>query len=553
MSISSAPKGADLTSPEAHPRAVEPVTLVLTVLLSVVGAFIGLHMITTLGVSPNTAVIGALVAMLVGRIPVMHLRRMRSIHRQNLVQSAISGATFAAANSLLVPIAVPFALGRPELIWPMLLGAAIGLVVDSWVLYRVFDSKLFPARAAWPAGVAAGETLVAGDEGGKKAMVLGIGGLIGFAGSWIKISGAALPLSAAGVALIGNIFALFAFGLGLGVRQYSEEWFGLDLTAEYIPHGVMVGAGLVALAQAVVLMVRKRQNAKPADAIEVRNPEALHETVDEQGLRRALGEGYVLFVFGAIVVAVLGGVLGELSLVQTVGWVLLAGIGALIHQLIVGLAAMQSGWFPAFAVTLIFLVLGLVIGLPTVPLALFVAYVAATGPAFADMGYDLKAGWMLRQGSTPYHLVEKAGRRQQYIAQLSGFGVALLVVALTWQSYFSGGQIPPVSTVYADTIKAGLTDPSTLVNLLIWAVPGALVQIIGGPGRQMGVMLATGLLILTPYACWFVFAALLARVIWAKVKGKEEAEKDLTLIGSGLIAGSSLSDVSHIFGGEESA
>ncbi|MFC5824123.1 OPT/YSL family transporter [Nonomuraea insulae] len=549
MSFTTTQKGADLHGPESHPKAVEPVVLILTVLLSVVGAFIGLHMITTLGVSPNTAVIGALVAMLVGRVPIMHLRKMRSIHRQNLVQSAISGATFAAANSLLVPIAVPFVLGRTDLIWPMLVGAAIGLVVDSWVLYRVFDSKLFPGRAAWPAGVAAGETLVAGDEGGRKAVVLGIGGLVGFAGSWLRVGGAALPLSAAGVALIGNIWALGAFGLGLGVRQYSDEWFGLNLAEQYIPHGFMVGAGVVALAQAVWLLMRGKGGGSKQNAVEVRIPEAAVETVNERGLRRALVEGYVLFLLGAVVVAVLGGVLGELTPLQTLGWVLLAAFGALVHELIVGLAAMHSGWFPAFAVTLIFLVLGLVVGIPTVPLALFVAYVAATGPAFADMGYDLKAGWILRQGSTPYRLVEKAGRKQQYIAQLVGFGVALVVVALAWQSYFGDGQIPPVSAVYAETVKAGLTDSSTLVNLLLWAVPGALVQLVGGPERQMGVMLATGLLILTPYACWFVMAALVARVVWTRVRGKSEAEKDLNLIGSGIIAGSSLSDISRIFGG----
>lgn len=550
MSTTTPPKGKDLQGAESHPKAVEPVVLGLTVVLSVVGAFIGLHLVTTLGITANTAVIGALVAMLVGRIPLMHLRRMRSIHRQNLVQSAISGATFAAANSLLVPIAVPFVLGREDLVWPMLAGAAIGLLVDSWVLYRVFDSKLYPARAPWPPGVAAGETIVAGDEGGRKALVLGIGGLVGFLGSFIKVAGAALPFSAAGVALIGNIWALFMFGLGLGVRQYSDAWFGVDLSAQYIPHGFMVGAGLVALVQAVLILVRREKPA-PATAVEVHNPEALRGTVDEKGLRRALGEGYVLFVLGALVVGILGGVLGDLSPIALIGWVLLAGFAALVHELIVGLAAMHSGWFPAFAVTLIFLVLGLVIGIPTVPLALFVAYVAATGPAFADMGYDLKAGWMLRQGATPYQLVERAGRKQQYIAQLVGFGVALAVVALTWQSYFADSQIPPVSKVYADTVSAGLTETSTLINILLWAIPGAIIQWLGGPERQLGVLLATGLLILTPYACWFVFAALLARVIWTRLKGKEKAENDLNLIGSGIIAGASLSDVSRVFESKE--
>ncbi|MEW2353107.1 OPT/YSL family transporter [Spirillospora sp. NPDC029432] len=551
MSITPSLKGAGLHGAESHPRAFEPVTLVLTVVLSVLGAFIGLHLVTTLGISANTSVIGALIAMLVARVPARKLREMRSVHRQNLVQSAISGATFAAANSLLVPIAVPFVLGRSDLVWPMLLGAAIGLFVDSWVLYRIFDSKLFPARSTWPPGVAAAETIVAGDEGGRKAVVLGIGGLVGFLGSFVKIAGNALPFSAAGVALIGNIWALAMFGVGLGVNQYGKEWFDVDLNELYIPHGFMVGAGLIALVQAVILLLRRspeKESAAGETAVGAEQPEAMEGTVDERGLRRALTEGYVLFFLGALTVGLVGGILGELSVVQLIGWCVLAGFAALVHQLIVGLAAMHSGWFPAFAVTLIFMVLGLVIGIPTVPLALFVAYVASTGPAFADMGYDLKAGWILRQGGTPYKLVEKAGRKQQYIAQLVGFGVALAVVALTWRSYFEGNEIPPVSKVYADTVAGGLTDTSTLTNILIWAIPGALIQLIGGPERQMGVLLATGLLILTPYACWFVLGALAFRIIWGRVRGPE-ASGELNLIGSGLIAGSSLTDVSRVVKG----
>ncbi|WP_020573152.1 OPT/YSL family transporter [Actinopolymorpha alba] len=544
MSTTSPLKGADLKGADSHPRAVEPVVLGLTVVLSVLGAFIGLHLVTTLGVTANTSVIGALVAMLVGRIPLWRLRDMRSIHRQNLVQSAISGATFAAANSLLVPIAVPFALGRPDLVWPMLAGAAIGLFVDAFVLYRIFDSKLFPGREAWPPGVAAAETLIAGDEGGRRAVVLGLGGLVGLVGSILK-----LPMSAAGVALIGNIWALLMFGVGLGLRQYSEPWFGIDINGLYIPHGVMVGAGLVALGQAIVLLVRRERTGREHEAeragAHARHVEEQGATVDEARLRRALSEGYVLFTLGALVVAVLGGVLGHLSPLQMVGWCLLAGFAALVHELIVGLAAMHSGWFPAFAVTLIFLVLGLVIGIPTIPLALFVSYVAATGPAFADMGYDFKAGWIVRKGGTPYRLVERAGRKQQYIAQLVGFGVALVIVAVTWQSYFADNLIPPVSKVYADTVAAGLGESSTLINILLWAIPGAIVQLLGGPSRQMGVMLATGLLILTPWACWLVFAALILRVVWRKVKGPK-AESDLNLIGAGIIAGNSLSDVSRV-------
>lgn len=560
--MSQTPPVSPAEAPEdrAHPRALEPVTLVVTVVLSVLGAVIGLVLITTLGIAPNTSVIGALIAMLIGRISFAALSRMRDPHRQNLVQSAISGSTFAAANSLVTPIAVPFLLGRPDLVWPMLGGAVIGLAVDSWVLYRVFDSRLLPASAAWPAGIAAAETIKAGDEGGRKAKLLGISAVVGFVGSLFK-----LPTSAAGVAFLGNIWALLMFGIGLLVAQYAPSLLDVDLSANYVPHGIMIGAGLVALVQAV-LMMRDRKAKKAADEEERRaaEPERFApeiRTVDARRLRRGLLEGLVLFLVGAMLIALIGGVTAEMGGAGLVGWVLLAGVAALVHQLIVGLAAMHSGWFPAFAVTLIFLIVGLVLGIPMVPLALLVGYAASTGPAFADVGFDFKAGWLLRKDAVPWHPYEMAGRRQQYIAQLVGFAVAILVVVIAWKPFFEDGRVPPVAQVYVDTIKAGLGDGHALTMMALWAIPGALVQFFGGSSRQMGVLLATGLLVATPQAGWLVLIALAVRFGYgyfkrravrasddgARAEAQAEADNDLALVGAGLVAGSSLNDVSQIY------
>lgn len=559
------PTAPEAETPEAraHPRALEPVTLIVTALLSVLGAVIGLVLITTLGIAPNTSVIGALIAMLVGRISIATLAKMRDPHRQNLVQSAISGSTFAAANSLVTPIAVPFLLGRPDLVWPMLGGAVIGLAVDSWVLYRVFDSRLLPASAAWPAGIAAAETIKAGDEGGRKARLLGISAVIGVVGSLFK-----LPMSAAGVAFLGNIWALLMFGIGLLVAQYAPTLLHTDLSANYVPHGVMIGAGLVALGQAVLMMRDRRAKKAEADATAeaerlARGGDTFHteaRTVDVRRLRRGLLEGLVLFLIGAMLIALMGGVASDMSGIGLIGWILLAGVAALIHQLIVGLAAMHSGWFPAFAVTLIFLIVGLVVGIPMVPLALLVGYAASTGPAFADVGFDFKAGWLLRKDAVPWHPYEMAGRRQQYISQLVGFAVAIIVVMIAWKPFFSDGRVPPVAQVYVDTIKAGLTDPHVLTMMGLWAIPGALIQFLGGSSRQMGVLLATGLLVATPQAGWLVLAALAVRFTYthtkkrAADKGRQpqdtaqaEADNDLALVGAGLVAGSSLNDVSQIY------
>ncbi|MFG2676040.1 OPT/YSL family transporter [Streptomyces sp. NPDC048445] len=542
-----APPPSAPDEPRSHPRTMEPVLLVILVVLSAVGAVIGIDLVSKLGISANTSVVGALVAMLIGRIPLGFLRRMRSVHRQNLAQSAISAATFASANALLTSVAIPYVFGRQDLVWPMLAGASIGLVVDAWVLYRAFGSRLLPADAAWPPGTAAAETIKAGDRGGRRALILAGGTAVGLAGTLFS-----LPLSAAGVAFLGNVWALMMFGIGLMLRQYGMDLFHTDLGAGYIPHGVMVGAGVVALGQAVHLLIGRRERRRTAAAdedrsvahVEPADPSTAY-TVDERALRLSLIRGFALFTGGAVILAVLGGLIGDMSPLGIVGWVLFAAFAALVHELIVGLAAMQSGWFPSFAVTLIFLILGLAIGIPSVPLALLVGYVSATGPAFADMGYDLKAGWLLRREHRPWDPFEREGRRQQFLAALIGFAVALAVVALAWRSYFGQGLIPPVAKVYADTIKSGLSDPDAVRTMLIWAIPGAAIQLLGGTRRQMGVMLATGLLILTPQACWLVLGALVVRVGYRRLRGPA-ADEELNLVGAGLIAGSSLGDSAQI-------
>jgi hypothetical protein len=86
------------------------------------------------------------------------------------------------------------------------------------MLYRMFDSRLFPATSTWPPGIAAAEAIRAGDSGNKRAALLGLGLLVGLAGSGLKI-----PMSAFGAAFIGNVWALTMFGIGLLVRGYATQ------------------------------------------------------------------------------------------------------------------------------------------------------------------------------------------------------------------------------------------------------------------------------------------------------------------------------------------
>lgn len=512
-----------------HPSVFEPVTFILMIATAVLGAIIGLQIVTTLGVTPNTAIIGALVAMLIARIPVAIFKKYKSVHRQNLVQTAISSATFGAANSLLIPIGIPFVMGETQLIVPMLIGAAIAMFLDASILYKIYDSPLFPAKEAWPPGVATAESIQAGDKGGKRAGLLGVGAGIGLIGAFLGLS-----MSAFGVAFIGNIWALLMLGIGLLIRQYSIPWFNVDVSTMYIPHGIMVGAGIVALIQVAIIIFGKPKHHKETQG----NAKSAGETTRTgEEAKKVLGFGFLAYLVVALLIALMGGLLSHMSIGMLLAFMLYAAFAAFVHELIVGIAAMHSGWFPAFAVAFITLIVGILIGFPPVALALLAGFSAATGPAFADMGYDLKAGHILR-GYGEDKEFEREGRRQQFIAASIAFGVALLVVVFTFQNYFNQNLVPPIDTVYASTIEAGAS-PGIALTLLLWAIPGAIIQLIGGPNRQMGVLFATGLLILTPNACWAVLAGILIRTIVVKVKGKD-AEGPMSILAAGFIAGDAL-------------
>jgi hypothetical protein len=188
-----------------HPRFIELGSLLLIAPLCVVGAIIGVQLIVTLGITANTSLIGALAGMALSRIPLGAFSRYRSIYVQNLAQSAISAATFGAGNALMLPIGIPFVLGRPDLVPALFAGVFLAMLIDGYLLYRMFDSEVFPASVAWPPGAAAAEAIRAGDEGGRKAVILGVGVIVGIAGNWLI---APAVMSAFGVAFIGNIWAL---------------------------------------------------------------------------------------------------------------------------------------------------------------------------------------------------------------------------------------------------------------------------------------------------------------------------------------------------------
>ena len=522
---------------QQHPKVWDPATLVLLVILCVFGAIIGVQLLVSLGVTPNTAIIGAMAAMIVARVPLKFFGHYRSVGACAKPCSERHFCRHLRCGKLAsAPDCHSLALRPPDMVVPMFIGVALAMLLDGFLLYKLFNTKLFPATGAWPHGVAAAESIKAGDQGGKQAVLLGIGIFLGALGSFFKF-----PTAALGTAFIGNVWALGMLGIGFLLRGYSSPVFGIDINALYIPHGIMAGAGLVALIQIIFLMRGKKDDAHDERAAAEKAHAAKHgvempEHKDEQ-IGRTIGIGSIGFALISVLIAFGSGMYHHMSVGWLIAFMFYAAFAAFVHEMIVGLAAMHSGWFPAFAVALITLLVGILIGFPPEALAMLCGFAAATGPAFADMGYDLKAGWILRgNGKNP--AFELDGRRQQFLAASMAFLIAIPVVAFVYQDFFSQGLVPPVAKVYIAAIQAGVSF-DIAKSLLIWAIPGALIQFIGGPSRQMGVLLATGLLINNPMAGWAVLIGLGIRIAVLKIKGPD-ARGPLEVLAAGLIAGDAL-------------
>ena len=505
-----------------HPGFFEPGTLLFGAGLALLGAVIGMELLTRVGITPNSSIIAAVIAIAVGRLPLAVTRRFRTTARQNLLQTVISAATFGGANAVLLPAGMVWLFGRPDLVPAMILGAVLGALLDIAMLYRLFGTRAFPAEGLWPSGIATAECLRAGDEGGKRAALLVTGGALGALG---RLAG--IPTDIVGVCWIGNQVALLMFGLGLLARGYAPQILEVDLAAIHAPHGIMIGAGAVALWQ-MGNAIRGRKESSAAGPGPAAGPRT--------GLA-TLGTGYLGFAAAAALVAVAGGVVAGMGVPGVIAFALFAAGAALISELLVGVAAMHSGWFPAFATSLIFLLLGMLLGFPPLALVLLAGFASATGPAFADMGYDLKAGWILR-GSGKDADYERQGRAAQRSAEIFGLLVASGLVLLTYASYFEADLFPPYDRVAVATIAAG-QNPGLARELALWALPGAVLQFLGGPNRQMGVLFATGLLIVNPIAGWTALAALLVRrgISW---RTGDRYDGPRYVLAGGLIAGSAL-------------
>ena len=96
----------------------------------------------------------------------------------------------------------------------------------------------------------------------------------------------------------------------------------------------------------------------------------------------------------------------------------------------------------------------------------------------------------------------------------------------------------PIDYVYQSTIEAGST-MEVMKWLVIWAIPGAIIQLVGGE-HQTGILFATGFLVGWTEAGVVIIIAILIRA--AVVHNHPERDSIFAILGAGALVGSALRD-----------
>jgi len=490
----------------------EPGVLALGIILAIFSAAICMQIMGMFGTAPNTSLIVGVLIMIIARIPLQVLKKYSDLERQNYIMSIASAAGFSAANGAFIGIAMVFVMDRTDLVIPLSIGIASGSVISIFATYKLFNSSIFPTSGSWPMATAAATILKAGNEGGKKGKELFTGILIG-----AILNQFGLPATGIGIAFVANMVTMAAMGTGLIISGFSPYLFDFNVLETNIPAGLMIGAGIVASIQ-IVTSISKKKSTKPESAEKKQDI----SRVSESSAKKSLVFSFALFTVGAVILAIITGVFSKMSNFASLIWIVYASIATVITMLLVGTASMHSGIAPSFAVVTLFLTIGMFLNFPPIALAMMVGYIGSVGMIFADTGIGLKTGFLIRNGINEIH-----GRKQQTIIKMLGAIIGVLMAFLFGITIIEGDAIPPMSIFYANTVSK-IVSPSVILELLIWVIPGAILQVVFGT-KSVGLMVATGLLIGNGMFGIFILVSLLVRLKFGT--------KYMTIRAPGLIAG----------------
>ena len=214
--------GPETSLPETTIKAII-LGVLLSALLAGANAYLGLKVGMTVSASIPAAVIS---------MAVLRLFRTHNILENNIVQTAASaGESLAAGVIFTLPALIMLGYWESFEFLPMVAIALFGGCLGVMFTIPLRRALILEARLQFPEGVATGEVLKAGEEGGKGALLIAVAGL----------AGAALKLCQTGFkAVAGKIH----FSAQAGSANFAM---GTELTGALLAVGYIVGLNIAVL------------------------------------------------------------------------------------------------------------------------------------------------------------------------------------------------------------------------------------------------------------------------------------------------------------------
>jgi hypothetical protein len=348
------------------------------------------------------------------------------------------------------------------------------------------------------------------------------------AGVWLShvVAGiASAPVSSGiGLALLGPPFGLALLAAAMAARPALPFLLGVDPVGIYLPHGMLVGAALGAALQVAWLILVGSFRLRHAPSPEMSAPSPSPGRARGRGplVAAAIALVYALIVW-LLWIASRGSVDVALELLPLA---VVSGVLLLVSQFLCAQALAFAGLVPLLGCGVV-LLLGLArLGLSWLDAGLAAVLAIAAGAVFADVAALLRVGRSMGLASQ---------RLPQLTVALGGLALAALVVGALGEPYLQRGFVPPASLALAGLVEQA-SGPGGVSALIPWLLLGFVVQIAAGPGRQGGILLATGLLLDLPLVGWAILAGLGARLAIRLVIRRRAAEL-VPLVGIGCIAG----------------
>lgn len=478
-------------------------------------------------------------------VAVMSLAILKALGRTNLNEINVthtamsSGAMVAGGLAFTIPgiwiLEETSTVGFLSLLIVTLSGTVLGVVFTSLIRQHFVEKEKLP----FPMGVASYETVVAGDEGGRKARYLfstmgitavfvairdGLGWIPAawssawlyskniFFGTWISPMAVGIgyiigPLFT-GVWFLGAVLSYF-FVIPVGVALgWFEDVASAAAFKDSLGIGLMVGTGLGILIKGILPRAKEIYGRS------------------QKREKGRLGRQLILAPIFFAVVAVFLTTLTEMTLIPS----LLTIVGVWLTTAMAASITGQSGINPMEVFGIIILLgVKVVSDIGTIEAFLVAGVVAVACGLAGDVLNDFKSGYLLKTDPKAQIIAETVGG-------IIGAVVSVIVLFIMFRAYGTmgpGTELPAPQAYAVSTMVGGLPNtPAFFFGLMI----GILIYLIGLPGMTLGIGMYLPMEISS--------AAFLGGMIsLISVKLNPKSKENGLVISSGLLGGEGITGV----------